>query len=72
MLDAVESAKKHGCSPRQALDTKPFCAAYWEWSHRFLIDADRQDGYPSAFLTFSPSEWNFPKVCQYPCLLFTL
>ena len=59
---AVESAKKHRCSPRQALDTKAFSAGHWEWCHRFLIDANKQDGYPTLFFTFSPYEWNFPLV----------
>ena len=63
-LGAVESARKHKCSPRQAFDTKAFSAGHWEWCHRFLIDENKQDGYPTLFLTFLPCEWDFPKVCS--------
>ena len=61
-LGAVESAKKFKCTPKQALDCKEFSASFWEWCHLFLIDAVKQYGYPSVFITISPSEWLFPKV----------
>ena len=48
-------------SPATALDSKPFSSEYWRWQHRYLIDAVRQYGYPSLFLTISPFEWTFPK-----------
>ncbi len=44
----------------QALDDKPFASGYWQWQHPYLMDAVRQFGYPSIFLTISPSEWSFP------------
>ena len=44
----------------QALQDKPFSKGYWDWQHRFLIDAVRQFGLPSLFITISPSEWSFP------------
>ena len=50
----------HGsCSQYQmisALDSKPFSSDYWKWHHRYLIDAVRQYGYPSLFITISPYE----------------
>ena len=62
-LGAVESGRKHNCTPLQSLDCKEFCTGYWQWCHLFLIDAVKQYGYPSLFITISPSEWTFPKVC---------
>ena len=44
----------------QALQDKPFSKGYWDWQHRFLIDAVHQFGLPSLFITISPSEWSFP------------
>ena len=43
---------------------------FWEWYHLVLQDAVRQYGWPSAFITKSPSEWSFPQVC-YTVFLFT-
>ena len=71
-LGTVELARKHKCSLRQALDNKVFSASHWEWNHRFLIDANKQDGYPTAFFTFSPCEWNFPLVCTVFLNIYTL
>ena len=48
------------CSPARALEAKTFSTGYWQWQHRFLLDALRQFGYPSVFLTISPYEWTFP------------
>ena len=62
-LGAVESRREHNCTPLQLLDCKEFCSGYWKWCHLFLIDAVRQYGYPSLFITISPSEWTFPQVC---------
>ena len=61
----------------QALDSKKFTSGYWEWCHLFLIDAVRQYGYLSFFITISPCEWTFPNVriicisrlCLYGSLL---
>ena len=58
----VESGKRHLCSPRQSLDPKPFSSEYWDWNHWFLINAVRQHGFPSLFITISPSQWTFPEV----------
>ena len=44
-----------------ALDSKPFSPEYWKWQHRYLIDAVRQYGYPSLFITISPYEWSFTR-----------
>ena len=58
---AVESGKKFKCSARQSLETKSFSSSKWEYEHLFLIDATRQFGDPSIFLTISVAEWKFPK-----------
>ena len=47
-------------SPATSLDSKTFSPEYWKWQHRFLLDALRQYGYPSLFITLSPFEWTFP------------
>ena len=60
---AVEAGKKYHCTPLQSLDCKEFSTGYWQWCHLFLLDAVRQFGYPSLFITISPSEWSFPQVC---------
>ena len=44
----------------RALDTKPFSATYWQWQHRFVLDAVQQFGLPDAFITISPYGWSFP------------
>ena len=46
--------------PFYALQDKPFSIGYWDWQHRNLIDIVRQFGFPSLFITISPSEWSFP------------
>ena len=57
---AINSARVLKCSPLRALDTKTFSPGYWQWQHRFLLDAVSQFGLPSMFLTISPYEWTFP------------
>lgn len=57
---AVNSARIRHCSPARALDTKPFSATYWQWQHRFVLDAVDQFGLPDVFITISPFEWSFP------------
>lgn len=57
---AISSCRGTLRSPASALDTKPFSVEYWRWEHRFLLDAVRQYGYPSVFITISPFEWTFP------------
>ena len=39
---------------------KMFSHQYWTNQHRYLIDAVRQFGFPSMFITISPFEWTFP------------
>ena len=48
------------CSAFYALQDKPFSVGYWDWQHRYLVDAVHQYGLPSLFITISPSEWSFP------------
>lgn len=57
---AITSARQSMCSPARALDGKAFSPGYWQWQHRYLLDAVRQYGYPSLFITISPYEWSFP------------
>jgi len=57
---AISSGISSGRSPATCLDAKTFSPEYWKWQHRFLLDALRQYGYPSLFLTISPFEWTFP------------
>ncbi len=44
-----------------SLEGKPFSTQYWKWQHRYLVDAVRQFGFPSIFLTISPFEWTFTR-----------
>ena len=57
---AVNSSRASGCSPNVGLQHKSFSATYWRWQHLYLLDAVRQYGYPSFFVTVSPYEWTFP------------
>ena len=57
---AITTARKKYCTPARALDAKTFSADYWRWHNYCLIDAVRQFGPPTLFLTISPSEWSFP------------
>ena len=57
---AVATAKKHKCTPNKALEDKTFSPEYWRWQHRLLLDAVRQFGFPTLFITISPFEWSFP------------
>ena len=57
---AINSAKQAQCSPATALEAKTFSHQYWRNQHRYLIDAVRQFGFPSIFITISPFEWSFP------------
>lgn len=57
---AINSSRASGCSPNAALQQKSFSATYWQWQHLHLIDAVRQYGNPSFFITISPYEWSFP------------
>ena len=57
---AFKSAKQAQCSPGTALEAKTFSHQYWTNQHHYLIDAVRQFGFPSMFITISPFEWTFP------------
>lgn len=57
---AVSVGRNQFCSPAKSLETKPFSTEYWRWQLKFLTDAVRQFGPPSAFITISPFEWSFP------------
>ena len=57
---AISTAQISHCSAAKALEEKPFSASYWQWQHRYLLDAVRQHGPPSVFVTISPYEWTFP------------
>lgn len=57
---AINTAAKSGCSPAKGLEAKTFSHQYWKNQHHLLIDAVRQFGYPTLFLTLSPFEWTFP------------
>jgi hypothetical protein len=57
---AVNTARILKCSPARSLDTKLFSATYWQWQHRFVLDAVHQFGLPDVFITISPFEWSFP------------
>lgn len=57
---AINTARFQNCSPARALDTKTFSATYWQWQHRYVLDAVEQFGLPDVFITLSPYEWSFP------------
>ena len=57
---AINTARFLKCSPARSLDTKTFSATYWQWQHRYLLDAVQQFGLPDIFITLSPFEWSFP------------
>lgn len=57
---AVNASKASGCSPNRSLENKSFSKTFWQHQNLYLIDAGRQYGYPSFFITISPYEWTFP------------
>ena len=57
---AINTARLLKCSPARSLDSKPFSATYWQWQHRYVLDAVEQFGLPDIFITLSPYEWSFP------------
>ena len=57
---AVNASKASGCSPNRSLETKSFSKTFWQHQNLYLIDAVRQYGYLSFFITISPYEWTFP------------
>ena len=71
---AINASKASGCSPNCGLQQKSFSATFWRWQHLLLVDAVRQYGFPSFFLTISPYEWTFPwpgfieKIREQHCL----
>ena len=60
IIGAINSAKQAQGSPATALEAKTFSHQYWANQHHYLIDAVRQFGFPSMFITISPFEWSFP------------
>ena len=57
---AITTARKKYCSPARSLKAKVFSSGFWKRQHHCLVDAVRQFGFPSVFITISPSEWFFP------------
>lgn len=57
---AVNASKASGCSPNRSLENKSFSKTFWQHQHLYLIDAVRQYGFPSLFITISLYEWTFP------------
>ena len=57
---AVNASKASGCSPNHSLENKSFSKTFWQHQNLYLMDAVRQYGYPSFFITISPYEWTFP------------
>ena len=57
---AVNASKACGCSPNRSLENKSFSKTFCQHQNLYLIDAVRQYGYPSFFITISPYEWTFP------------
>lgn len=57
---AITTAQRFHSTPAQSLAGKAFSPEFWKWQHLALIDAVQQLGYPSLFITISPSEWSFP------------
>ena len=57
---AINAACYLNCSPARSLDSKTFSATYWDWQHRYVLDAVDQFGLPDVFIMISPFEWSFP------------
>lgn len=57
---SINSAKKAQCSLTTSLEATTFSHQYWANQHHYLINAVRQFGFPSVFITISPFEWTFP------------
>lgn len=47
---AINTARFLRCSPARSLDTKTFSATFWQWEHRYVLDAVHQFGLPDIFL----------------------
>ena len=57
---AINTTQLLKCSPTHYLDMKSFSPTFWQWQHRFVIDAVDQYGLPDVFITLScPYEWSF-------------
>ena len=57
---AVNASKASGYSPNRSLENKSFSKTFWQHQNLYLIDAVRQYGYPSFFITISLYERTFP------------
>ena len=68
-LGAVEPGRKYHYTPLQSLDSKEFSTGFYQRWHLILQDAGRQIGFPHGFITVSPFEWTFPKVCSFRYIL---
>ena len=61
LFTTVGGAKNSaGTGIREALASKPYSPEVWRTYHMALVDAQRQLGWPSLFLTIAPYEWSFP------------
>ena len=54
----MNKSHQFGCNPNVALQKTFFSASFWQ--HLYLLNAVRQHGFPSFFITISPHEWSFP------------
>jgi len=54
LIGAIDSAQASGCSSATSLEANTFGSGYWRTQQALLIDAVRQFGYPSFFVTISP------------------
>ena len=57
---AINTARYLKCSPARSLHSKTFSPTYWDWQHRYVLDAVDQFGLPDVFITISPFKWSFP------------
>ena len=61
LFTTVGGAKNSaGTGIREALSAKPYSPEVWRTYHMALVDAQRQLGWPSLFMTVAPYEWSFP------------
>ena len=56
---AINTARRLKYSPARALDTKTFSSTYWQWQHRYILDAIRS-ARRFHHHVFRPFKWSFP------------
>ena len=61
ITDTVNTSHQFGCNPSVAYQEKSFPASFWRWNDLYLLDAVRQHGFPSFFITISTYVWSFPR-----------